>query len=47
MLNLYEKSKLEQQEDLFKQVDNKIENKFVEFYKKNLKGGVVVPGRFN
>ena len=35
MLNLYEKSKLEQQEDLFKQVDNKIENKFVEFYKKN------------
>ncbi len=35
MLNLYEQSKLEQQDDLFKQTNNNIENKFVEFYKKN------------
>ncbi len=35
MLNLYEQSKLDQQEDLFKQSNNNIENKFVEFYKKN------------
>ena len=35
MLNLYEQSKLDQQEDLFKQTNNNIENKFVEFYKKN------------
>ena len=35
IINLYEQSKLEQQEDLFKQSNNNIENKFVEFYKKN------------
>ena len=35
MLNLYEQSKLDQQEDLFKQNNDNIENKFVEFYKKN------------
>ena len=35
VLNLYEQSKLEQQDDLFKQTNNNIENKFVEFYKKN------------
>ena len=35
ILNLYEQSKLEQQEDLFKQSNVNIENKFVEFYKKN------------
>ena len=35
MLNLYEQSKLDQQEDLFKQPNNKMENKFVEFYNKN------------
>ena len=35
ILNLYEQSKLEQQDDLFKQSNNNIENKFVEFYKKN------------
>ncbi|MBR3627939.1 MAG: DUF4115 domain-containing protein [Elusimicrobia bacterium] len=35
MINLYEQSKLEQQEDLFKQSNINIENKFVEFYKKN------------
>ena len=35
VLNLYEQSKFEQQDDLFKQSNNNIENKFVEFYKKN------------
>ena len=35
IVNLYEQSKLEQQEDLFKQSNNNIENKFIEFYKKN------------
>ena len=35
VLELYEQSKLEQQDDLFKQSNNNIENKFVEFYKKN------------
>lgn len=35
ILNLYEQTKLEQQEDLFKQNNVNIENKFVEFYKKN------------
>jgi len=36
MVNLYEQTKLEQQQDLFKQNNtNNIENKFVEFYKKN------------
>ena len=36
LVNLYEQTKLEQQEDLFKQSNtNNIENKFVEFYKKN------------
>ncbi len=36
IVNLYEQSKLDQQEDLFKQSNtNNIENKFIEFYKKN------------
>ena len=36
MINLYEQSKLEQQDDLFKQSNNNnMENKFVDFYKKN------------
>lgn len=36
MINLYEQSKLEQQDDLFKQNNNNnMENKFVDFYKKN------------
>lgn len=37
MLKLYEQSKLEQQEDLFKQTNNNIENKFIEFYNNNKK----------
>ncbi len=35
MTNMYEQSKLDQQEDLFKQSSNNVENKFIEFYKKN------------
>ena len=35
MTNMYEQSKLDQQEDLFKQNSNNVENKFIEFYKKN------------
>ena len=35
ILNIYEQAKLDQQEDLFKQNNTNIENKFVEFYKKN------------
>jgi cytoskeletal protein RodZ len=35
MTNMYEQSKLDQQEDLFKQSNNNVENKFIEFYKKN------------
>ncbi|WP_372519623.1 helix-turn-helix domain-containing protein [Candidatus Ruminimicrobiellum ovillum] len=35
MINMYEQSKLDQQEDLFKQSNNNAENKFIEFYKKN------------
>ena len=35
MINLYEQSKLEQQDDLFKQSNNNPENKFFEFFKTN------------
>lgn len=35
VLSMYEQTKLEQQEDLFKQNNVNMENKFVEFYKKN------------
>ena len=35
MVNLYEQSKLEQQDDLFKQSNNNPENKFFEFFKTN------------
>lgn len=35
ILKLYEQAKLEQQEDLFKQNNNKIENKFIEFFNNN------------
>lgn len=35
MINLYEQSKLEQQEDLFKQNNINTDNKFIEFYKAN------------
>ena len=35
IVNLYEQAKLDQQEDLFKQSNTNIENKFVEFYKNN------------
>ncbi len=37
MLNMYEQSKAEQEDDLFKQNNNNIENNFAEFCKKNKK----------
>ena len=37
IINLYEQSKMEQQDDLFKQNNNDTENKFVDFFKTNKK----------